>query len=164
MTNTIEHDLSSMVREAVEKHGATRDSLIPILSEINNEMGYIPAEALTEVKLQLRKGEDQVSVSESQLYSLASFYDMFSTKPRGQHVVKFCESAPCHVVGGREVWQALRETLHLRNGETSADGRWTLTITSCLGVCGVGPVMLVDDDIYGNVRPEQVRDILEKYE
>lgn len=164
MTNTIEHDLSSIVREAVEKHGATRDSLIPILSEINNELGYIPAEALTEVKLQLRKGEDQVSVSESQLYSLASFYDMFSTKPRGQHVVKFCESAPCHVVGGREVWRALRETLHLRNGETSVDGRWTLTITSCLGVCGVGPVMLVDDDIYGNVRPEQVRDILERYE
>jgi NADH-quinone oxidoreductase subunit E len=164
MTNTTERDISSIVKEAVEKHGATRDSLIPILSEINNELGFIPAEALTEVKMQVRKGEDQVFISESQLYSLASFYDMFSTKPRGQHVVKFCESAPCHVVGGREVWQALRETLHLKNGETSPDGRWTLTITSCLGVCGVGPVMLVDDDIFGNVRPEQVRDILAKYE
>jgi NADH-quinone oxidoreductase subunit E len=164
MIEPTERDLSSIIREAVEKHGATRDSLIPILSEINNELGYIPAEALTEVKLQVRNGEDKVFISESQLYSLASFYDMFSTKPRGQHVVKFCESAPCHVVGGREVWQALREVLHLKKGETSPDGRWTLTITSCLGVCGVGPVLLVDNDIYGNVRPEQVSEILARYE
>jgi NADH-quinone oxidoreductase subunit E len=164
MINTTERDIVSIVKEAVENYGASRDSLIPILSDINSELGYIPAEALTEVKQQMRKGEDQVSVSESQLYSLASFYDMFSTKPQGRHVVKFCESAPCHVVGGREVWQALREELHLKNGEISPDGRWSLAVTSCLGVCGVGPVILVDDDIYGNVRPDQVHDILEKYE
>ena len=164
MINTTERDIASIVKEAVEKHGASRDSLIPILSEINGELGYIPAEALTEVKKQVRKGEDLVFVSESQLYSLASFYDMFSTKPQGRHVVKFCESAPCHVVGGREVWQALREELHLKNGEISPDGRWSLATTSCLGVCGVGPVILVDDDIYGNVRPDQVHDILERYE
>jgi NADH-quinone oxidoreductase subunit E len=163
MINTTERDIVSIVKEAVEKHGASRDSLIPILSDINSELGYIPAEALTEVKQQMRKGEDLVFVSESQLYSLASFYDMFSTKPQGRHVVKFCESAPCHVVGGREVWQALREELHLKNGEISPDGRWSLATTSCLGVCGVGPIILVDDDIYGNVRPDQVHDILERY-
>jgi NADH:ubiquinone oxidoreductase subunit E len=164
MINSTERDIETVVREAVEKHSASRDSLIPILTEINYELGYLPAEALTEVKKQMRKGEDQAFVSEGQLYSLASFYDMLSTKPHGRHVVKFCESAPCHVVGGREVWQALLEELHLKNGEISPDGRWSLATTSCLGVCGVGPVMLVDNDIYGNVRPEQVHDILGKYE
>ncbi|HEX2980990.1 MAG TPA: NAD(P)H-dependent oxidoreductase subunit E, partial [Anaerolineaceae bacterium] len=81
----------------------------------------------------------------------------------GKHVVKFCESAPCHVVGGREVWQSLQEELGLQSGETSHDGMWTLLTTSCLGVCGVGPVVIVDDDIFGNVTPAQVKGILARY-
>ena len=88
---------------------------------------------------------------------------MFSTKPRGKHVIQFCESAPCHVVGGREVWQALKETLNLEEDETSPDGKWSLITTSCLGLCGVGPVIVIDDDAYGNVIPEQIKDILAKY-
>ena len=110
----------------------------------------------------LRQSEG-VFVAESQLHALASFYDMLSTKPRGRHVIQFCESAPCHVVGGRQVWQALMDHLHLENGETSPDDRWTLITTSCLGICGVGPVMTIDDDIYGNVEPSQIPQILAKY-
>ncbi len=88
---------------------------------------------------------------------------MLSTKPRGKHVIQFCESAPCHVVGGREVWQALREAVQLESGETSADGKWTLITTSCLGLCGVGPVIVIDDDVYGNLTPDQIPAILERY-
>jgi NADH:ubiquinone oxidoreductase subunit E len=88
---------------------------------------------------------------------------MLSTKPRGRHVIQFCESAPCHVVGGRQVWQALQNALDLEPEETSSDGKWTLITVSCLGVCAVGPVIIIDDDIYGNVKPEQVIDILAKY-
>ena len=98
------------------------------------------------------------------LFSVASFYQMLSTKPRGRHVIQFCESAPCHVVGGREVWNALKDAVQLEPGDTSADGKWTLRTTSCLGVCAVGPVMMVDADIYGNVTPKQVAEILGKYE
>lgn len=159
-----ERDVSVIVNEAIEKHGAKRDALIPILSEINHELGYIPAEAFQEVQKQLQDQEEQVFVSKSQLFGLASFYDMLSTKPRGRHVIKFCENAPCHVVGGKAIWDTLCETLNLQNGETTADKKWTLVTTSCLGLCSVGPVVLIDDDLYGNVTPDQVEDILARYE
>jgi NADH-quinone oxidoreductase subunit E len=149
-------DVASVVQAAVERHGATVEALIPILTEVNQALGYLPAEALAEVSRGLR-------VPKSQLFSVASFYTMLSTKPRGRHVIQFCESAPCHVVGGREVWQTLQDELRLAPGETSADGKWTLVTTSCLGICGVGPVIMVDDDIYGNLEPDRVADILARY-
>ncbi len=161
---TIERDVSHIVQEAIEKHGAKRDVLIPILSEINHELGYIPAEAFLEVQKQLQNQEEKVYVSRGQLFGLASFYDMLSTKPRGRHVIKFCENAPCHVVGGKVIWDTLCETLNLHNGETTPDKKWTLVTTSCLGLCSVGPVVLIDDDLYGNVTPGQVDDILARYE
>jgi len=149
-------DVLNAVDSAMERYGASRDELIPILNYLNHALGYLPAEALEEVSRRMR-------VPKSQLFSVASFYRMFSTKPRGRHVVQFCESAPCHVVGGRQVWQALQEALNLKSGETSPDGKWSLVTTSCLGVCGVGPVILIDDDIYGNVAPDQLTDILARY-
>jgi NADH-quinone oxidoreductase subunit E len=160
---TIERDVSVIVQEAIEKHGAQRDALIPILSDINRELGYIPAEAFQEVRKQLQTSTEQVNVSKGQLFGLASFYDMLSTKQRGRHVIKFCENAPCHVVGGKAVWDSLRETLNLKNGETTPDKKWTLVTTSCLGLCSVGPVVLIDDDLYGNVSPSQIEDILARY-
>ena len=161
---TIERDVSTIVQYAIEKHGAQRDALIPILSEINRALGYIPAEAFQEIRKQLQASPEQVNVSKGQLFGLASFYDMLSTKPRGRHVIKFCENAPCHVVGGKAVWDSLRETLNLKNGETSSDKKWTLVTTSCLGLCSVGPVVLIDDDLYGNVAPEHIDEILAWYE
>ena len=161
---TIDRDVITVVREAIEKHGKKHDGLIPILSEINHVFGYVPAKAFHEISKQLHDPAEQSYVAESQLYALASFYDMLSTKPRGRHVIKFCENAPCHVVGGKAIWDALRENLNLNNGETTPDAKWTLVTTSCLGLCSVGPVLLVDDDMYGNVTPEQIPDILNHYE
>jgi NADH:ubiquinone oxidoreductase subunit E len=89
---------------------------------------------------------------------------MLNTKERGRHVVLFCESAPCHVAGGREVWNRLRGELRLESGQTSPDKKWTLVTVSCLGVCGVGPVIVIDDDIHGNVMPEMIPGILGRYE
>lgn len=144
------------VNKAVELHGATQEELIPILNDINREVGYIPSIALDELSLLLK-------VPRSQLFSVASFYRMFSTKPRGRHVIRFCESAPCHVAGGREVWNSIKDYLKIEEDQTTPDGKWTLLTTSCLGLCAVGPVMLVDDDIYGNLDSSQVPFILEKY-
>ena len=158
----VESEIKEVVQEAIEKHGYGRDAFIPILSEINHELGYIPAEAIREVKAQIN--HDGSFVSQGQLYGLASFYDMLSTQPRGRHVIKFCENAPCHIVGGKAIWDALRETLELDNGETTPDKKWTLVTTSCIGLCSVGPVLLIDDDMYGNVTIEQIPDILERYE
>ena len=141
---------------AVEKHGASRTELVPILIDINDALGYLPGEALEELGVALR-------VPQSQLLSVASFYQMLSIKKRGKHVVQFCESAPCHIAGGQAVWEALSTALNLKAGETSVDGQWTLLTTSCLGACGVGPVMMVDEDMFGNVTPDQVTAILARY-
>jgi NADH:ubiquinone oxidoreductase subunit E len=149
-------DVGSVVQSAVTRHGASVEGLVPILSEVNQTLGYLPREALAEVGRLLR-------MPDSQIFSVASFYHMLSTKPRGRHVIQFCESAPCHVVGGREVWQVLQDELGLEPGETSEDGKWTLATASCLGICGVGPVIIVDEDIYGNVRPERIPEILARY-
>ena len=161
---TIDHDVVSVVQAAIEKHGKNRDAMIPVLSEINHVFGYVPREAIREVRKQLHDPARQVHIAESQLYTLTSFYDMLSTKPRGRHVIKFCENAPCHVVGGKAIWDGLREMLSLENGETTPDNKWSLVTTSCLGLCSVGPVLLIDDDMYGNVTPEQISEILDHYE
>ena len=151
-----EQNVRAVVEAAIVKTGGSRDDLIPILTEVNHTLGYLPPEAF-------RALSDALHIPLGKLFSVASFYQMLSTKPRGRHVIQFCESAPCHVVGGREVWSALKDAVKLEPGDTSADGKWTLRTTSCLGVCAVGPVMMVDADIYGNVTPKQVVEILDKY-
>ena len=155
--------VQEVVDQAIDKHGVKSDALIPILSEVNRAYGYIPVEAIDEVKARLHLPAEQVYVHESQLFSIASFYHMLSTRPRGRHVILFCESAPCHVMGGQAMWNTIRKELHIDAGETTQDGKWSLITTSCLGVCGVGPVMVVDDDMYGNVTPDQVSGILTRY-
>jgi NADH-quinone oxidoreductase subunit E len=152
----VAQDVRSVVEAAVAKCGATREDLIPILTEVNQKLGYLPPESFNEISRLLR-------MPVGQLFSVASFYQMLSTRPRGRHLIQFCESAPCHVVGGREVWVALQDELKLEPGQTSADGKWTLRTTSCLGVCAVGPVVTIDEDIYGNVTPTQVAEILARY-
>lgn len=150
-------DIQNYVRMLVKEQGHEKAELIPILHEINGKYGYISDDAIKELS-------KQMSIPSSHIYSVATFYRMLSTEPRGRHVIQFCESAPCHIAGGRLVWQKLTEELGLKKGETSEDNKWTLLTTSCLGVCGVGPVMVIDNDIYGNVTPEQVPGILSNYE
>ena len=146
-----------IANEAVDKYNRKKEELIPILMKVNQDIGFIPKEAMEQISLRLH-------LPQSQLYSVATFYHMFFTRQTGRHVIKFCESAPCHVVGGREVLDALKNELEIEPGETSSDGKWTLITTSCLGVCSVGPVITVDEDIYGKITPSQIPDILEKYE
>jgi NADH-quinone oxidoreductase subunit E len=152
-----DNDVLTVVRDVIAHHGSSATELIPILSEVNQKLGYLPTAAMAEISRQVR-------VSDSQVFSVASFYHMLSTKPRGKHVIKFCESAPCHVVGGREVWATLKDQLGIESGETTGDGKWTLITTSCLGICAVGPVMMIDDEVYGNVEPDQVSEILAQYD
>ena len=152
-----EGDVRTFVQSLVEEMGEEKAELIPILHKINSAYGYISDEAIQELSERMR-------IPTSHIYSVATFYRMLSTEARGRNVIQFCESAPCHVAGGRLVWQKLQEALALGKGETSEDGNWTLLTTSCLGICGVGPVLVINNDIYGNVTPDQVPQILEKYE
>jgi len=145
-----------LVNEIVASTGTTRSDLIPILQKVTNNLGYISQDAIQQISALLK-------IPTREIASVATFYRMLSTQPRGRHVVQFCESAPCHIVGGREVYAALKSALQLEPGQTSADNKWTFITTSCLGICGVGPVILIDTDIHGNVTSDQVPGILAKY-
>ena len=161
---THQENLAEIVETAVHKNGAHADAFIPILLEINDKFGYIPAEAIRLARQKLHQPQEHILVSEGQLYGLASFYHMLSTEKNGRHVVQFCESAPCHVQGGRELWKAIQQELNLKPGQTDPPGRFTLKTVSCLGICGVGPVLLIDGDFYGNVTPEQLPELFARYE
>jgi NADH:ubiquinone oxidoreductase subunit E len=158
-----EAELVAVIATAIEHHGSVRDAVIPILSDINREFGYIPVEALGILRRHINIPEEGLFLADSHLFAIASFYSMFSLQPLGKHVVRYCESAPCHVMGGRTVIQALQENLGLEPGETSADRQWSLLATSCLGICAVGPVIIIDDEIYGNLTPERIPSILARY-
>ena len=151
-----EQETLEFVRDTISQIGSTRADLIPILQTITNKFGYISQVAIREVAALLKLPTKEIS-------SVATFYRMLSTEPRGKHLIQFCESAPCHVVGGRQVLHKLKEILDLEPGQSSADNKWTLITTSCLGVCGIGPVILIDTDLYGNVQPDQVKSILSRY-
>jgi NADH:ubiquinone oxidoreductase subunit E len=159
-----DQDIAGLVEDVVKEHGATREAIVPILSEINRRLGYIPSAVLPEIRRRIQAPQEGVFLADSHLYSAASFYQMYSLSPIGRHVIRFCESAPCHVMGGRQVLEALQDQSALEPGETSKDKKWSLLMTSCLGVCSVGPAFLVDDDVYGNVTPERVPEILKRYD
>jgi len=145
-----------LVNEIVASTGTTRADLIPILQKVTNNLGYISQDAIKQISTLLKLPTKEIA-------SVATFYRMLSTQPHGRHIIQFCESAPCHIVGGREVFIALKTALNLEPGETSTDNKWTFITTSCLGICGVGPVILIDTEIHGNVTPDQVPSILAKY-
>ena len=145
---------SNLVKETVSQYHHDREELVPMLRSLNDAIGFLPKEVLQEVSQELQ-------ISESHTYGVATFYSKLSVEKKGQHIVKVCESAPCHVVGGRELIKAIRDELGIEAGETTKDGKFSFELVSCLGVCGVGPVMMVDSEIYGNMTPEKAREILQ---
>jgi len=147
---------AEIVHQIMTRYGNDREALVEMLREINREMAYLSRETLALVA-------DTLKLPYSQVYSVASFYSMLDLEPRGQHVIKFCQDAPCHVAGGRAIWETLEHELGVSFGATTPDGAWSLLTTSCIGACAVGPVMMIDDEIYGNLTPERVREILARY-
>jgi NADH-quinone oxidoreductase E subunit len=153
----MDEQLTQQVNTVVQRYGADREALVEILRDLNLQAGH-----LTEDHLDLLA--DELQVPSSQVYGVASFYSMISLKPLGRHVIRLCEDAPCHVAGGQEIWETLEHELGISFGETTLDGEWSLLTTSCIGACSVGPVMMVDEEIYGNLTPDKVREILAQYQ
>ncbi len=150
-------EVLALVDKVVDAHHVDAEALVEILREINEESGHLSRGHLLHIA-------DRLGLPVSKVYSVASFYSMISLKPLGRHVIRFCQDAPCHVVGGQEVWDALEHELGIPFGETTLDGEWSLLTTSCIGACAVGPVMMVDDNIYGNLTPDKVHDIIQRYQ
>lgn len=150
--------MPAAVAELVEQHGRGRENLLAILHALQDGS---PDHSLHRDDLELLSREMELPVSE--IISTATFYTLFSLTPRGKHIIRLCESPPCYILGSTNVLEAIEARLAISVGETTPDGLFTLETTSCLGACGVAPVMMIDDEVYGNLTQEKVMAILEEW-
>jgi len=139
----------------IKRYGRSRDQLLAILHELQraNPQNYLTGE-------DLRLVADYLGLPLSAVHDAVTFYSMFSLVPRGRHIIRVCNSPPCHLAGSWSLISALKEELGVDVGGTTPDGLFTLELTSCLGVCGVAPAMMIDDEVYGNLTPEKLREVL----
>jgi len=144
------------IRECIRGFGREQGELIPILHAVQGRYGYLTAEAMEEVA-------DWLNIPASEVYGTATFYTLFATKPLGRHVIRLCDSPPCHIEGSVRIREALEADLGVSEGETTDDGLFTLEVISCFGLCGVAPAVMIDEDVYGNLTPEMMPAILAKY-
>jgi NADH:ubiquinone oxidoreductase subunit E/NAD-dependent dihydropyrimidine dehydrogenase PreA subunit len=151
-------DLESWVKDivdrAVDLHRHERGPLVSVLQDINEDLGYLPAETLRYVSSRLQ-------MPLSRVYHVATFYKAFSLTPRGEHVIKVCVGTACHVRGSARVVEALEQRLGVKAGQTTEDMKFTLETVNCLGACAMGPVVVVDGR-YQTVRPSEVNRLVDK--
>lgn len=144
------------VMTIIDKYGCDQRNLIPLLHDLQAEVGYLSPEIMETVA-------ERLGTTVGEVHGVATFYTLFYTKPQGKHVVRLCDSPPCHIEGSRAIRKALENELGVSEGETTEDGNFTLEIVSCMGLCGVGPAMMVGEDVYGNLKPEMISDIIGRY-
>ena len=147
-----------MYKEICSKYAPTKDNLIYILHEIQDThpQHYISEDAVDAVAKYL-------NVPPNHIYGVLTFYTMYSTSPRGKNIIRLCESPPCYIKGSDNILRKLKVLLGVETGETTKDGLFTLELCACLGVCGNAPVMMINDDVYGDLTEEKVEEIIEKY-
>ncbi|HOR02450.1 MAG TPA: NADH-quinone oxidoreductase subunit NuoE [Candidatus Syntrophosphaera sp.] len=144
-----------MYKEICTKYTPDKDNLICILHEIQDThpQHYISEEAVQTVA-------EYLDLPPNHIYGVLTFYTMYSTKPRGKNIIRLCESPPCYIKGSENILRKLRELLGVKTGETTKDGVFTLELCACLGVCGNAPVMMVNNDVYGDLTEERVEEII----
>ncbi|MEN3202413.1 MAG: NADH-quinone oxidoreductase subunit NuoE [Atribacterota bacterium] len=144
------------VEAVIAKYREEKTPLLCILEEVQEKWGYLPRDVLGYIAQRLE-------IPSSTVYGVATFYAFLETKPVGKYVIRVCRSAPCHVRGAMNVLETLKKELGIREGETTRDGKFTLEVTSCLGVCGVAPAMMINDVTYGNLTEDRIREVLAFY-
>jgi len=143
--------------QTLKKFNPALDNILYILHDLqdNNPEHYLAKE-------DIRACADYLEVPYSYVHSVASFYTMFSLKPRGRYIIRLCDSPPCHLMGSQSLLDYLKKSLDVKVGETTKDKMFTLELTSCLGACGVAPAMMINEEMFGNLTPAAVDAILEK--
>jgi NADH-quinone oxidoreductase E subunit len=144
------------VLELVRPYAGKPTELIQALHRVQNALGYLPREAQETVA-------EALGAPLSQVRGVVTFYHFFRTQPAGKHTIRVCLGTACHVRGAERVLSSLKEELGVEVGETSADGKFTLEVARCLGCCGLAPVMMIDEDVYGRLEPKKAREIVRKF-
>ena len=144
------------IMEIVEKRGNERENLLQILHDIQDASGdnSLHRESLEELSKIMK-------IPVADIIGTLSFYTMFTMEPRGRHIIRLCESPPCYIMGEENIRSALEKKLSIKMGETTKDRMFTLETSSCLGTCGVAPVMMIDDVVYGNLTEKKVAEIID---
>lgn len=130
--------------------------LINVLHKSQQYFGYLPAEVQEVIAKCLK-------ISIAKVYGVVTFYSFFTMKPKGQHPISICMGTACYVRGGENVLEEFKRSLKIKVGETTPDGKFSLSCLRCVGACGLAPVVMIGDKVYGRVSPDGVKDIIKEY-
>ena len=148
--------IAGIVNRTAEEYQYDKSMLIQILLKLQKDFGWLPMEMLVEAGKQL-------GISINQVYQVATFYKAFSLSPRGRHLIRICTGTSCKVRGAPTILEKVQSFLGINTGEVTSDGRFSLETVNCLGGCALGPMMIIDDEYYGNLKLLAVKRILSKY-
>ena len=144
------------VEEIIDSYGAKRSNLIAIMQDVQAEYKYLSVPVLELIA-------EKLNIGVAKVYSVATFYENFSLEAKGKYIIKVCDGTACHVRKSQPIYNAIREHLKLEGKQkTSADGLFTLEIVSCLGACGLSPVVMVNDTVHAAMTPEKAKALVAK--
>lgn len=144
------------VRDVTKKFKDMKGALIPVLHEVQKLFGYLPEGALQIVS-------QEMDIPMSEIYGVSTFYSQFTLEPKGEHIIKVCLGTACYVKGAQDILERFANVLDVEVGKTTKDGKFTLEAARCLGACGLAPVLMVDDKVFGRLIPDDVIRIIEEY-
>ena len=143
--------------EVINEHKGQKGALMPIMQGAQEIYGYLPYQVQKIIS-------DETGIPIEKIYGVATFYAQFSMQPKGKYVVSVCLGTACYVKGSGNVLEEVENVLGIKDGECTADGKFSIETCRCVGACGLAPVMIVDGDVYGKMKPDMVAGILAKYE
>ncbi len=139
--------------EVLAPYRGQKGALIPILQKAQGELGYLPEEAISEIAKSL-------SLTQNEVYGVASFYAQFRFERQGEHLVRSCQGTACHVRGGRSILDVVQQELGIEPGETREDYKFSLERVACFGSCALAPVMVVNKNVYGKVTTTKAKQLI----
>ncbi len=149
--------MNDQIQEILGRYSdAGRDSLIPLLQDIQKVEGYLSREAVVRVA-------EHLKIAPSKVYGVATFYNQFRFQARGKYNVQVCRGTACHVKGSAAVLEALKRNLKIEAGQTTKDGMFSLEIVACIGACGLAPVIAVNGEFHAGMTPDKVTRVLNTY-
>ena len=149
-------EVAKIIQEKVERYGRKRKALLPILQGIVVEKNYVDNHDMVNIAKAL-------DLSAADVFGTASFYSFIENEERGKFVIRVCKSITCEMKGKHKVLKALEEELRIKLGETTHNKKFSLLETNCIGLCDVGPAMLVNDEPYTHLTPEKIHDVISVY-
>jgi NADH:ubiquinone oxidoreductase subunit E len=147
----------SKLEHIINEHKNQQGALMPVLHETQELFGYLPEEAQKRIS-------EALDISMAEIYGVATFYSRFTLKPRGKYTIGVCLGTACYVKNAQGIIDKIKKEINVGAGETTEDGLFTLEATRCIGCCGLAPVMTIGEDVYGKIVPEDVVDIIKKYQ